>query len=191
MAGAFTAGVKPGGLTDGMQIRILLCYLVKSAGPLPRDIIEGALLQEELVNYFELGDAFAELEKQALLYRDEQERYAITEKGLSVADALAYDLPRSVRESAIRAVIGIQSWLHKAAMNRAHVEEQDGHYTVHCAIGEMGSDVLQLNVVMPDALTADVVKNRFISHGSEIYRALLNQLTEPAAEGDTPPEALR
>ena len=57
MAEAFTAGVKPGGLTDDTQIRILLCYLVKTAGPLTRDTLQGALLQEQLVNYFEFADA--------------------------------------------------------------------------------------------------------------------------------------
>ena len=55
MAEAFTAGVKPGGLTDDTQIRILLCYLIKTAGPLTRDTLQGALLQEQLVNYFDRG----------------------------------------------------------------------------------------------------------------------------------------
>ena len=38
MAGnAFTAGVKPGGLTTSTEIRILLCYLIQHAGtPLSR-----------------------------------------------------------------------------------------------------------------------------------------------------------
>ena len=29
---AFTAGVRPGGLTSSTEIRLLLCYLVKNAG---------------------------------------------------------------------------------------------------------------------------------------------------------------
>ena len=37
MAEAFTAGVRPGGLTDDTQIRMLLCYLVKVAGPVNAD----------------------------------------------------------------------------------------------------------------------------------------------------------
>ena len=57
MAEAFTAGVKPGGLTDDTQIRILLCYMIKTSGPLNRDTLQGALLQEQLVNYFEFADA--------------------------------------------------------------------------------------------------------------------------------------
>ena len=41
MAEAFTAGVRPGGLTDDTQIRMLLCYLVKVAGPVKRETIAG------------------------------------------------------------------------------------------------------------------------------------------------------
>lgn len=113
MAEAFTAGVKPGGLTDDTQIRILLCYLIKTAGPLTRDTLQGALLQEQLVNYFEFADALAEVQKQGLVTCTD-EQYSITDKGASVASTLAHDLPRTVRESAIRAVMQIQSWRHKA-----------------------------------------------------------------------------
>ena len=45
MAEAFTAGVKMGGLTSDTEIRLLLCYLVKTAGPVTRETLEGALLQ--------------------------------------------------------------------------------------------------------------------------------------------------
>ena len=48
MAEAFTAGVRPGGLTDDTQIRMLLCYLVKVAGPVKHETLQGALLQEQL-----------------------------------------------------------------------------------------------------------------------------------------------
>ena len=47
---AFTAGVRPGGLTDSTEIRLLLCYLVKNAGPITRTEIENALMEEQLVN---------------------------------------------------------------------------------------------------------------------------------------------
>ena len=66
MADAFTAGVKPGGLNTSTEIRILLCYLIKSAGPLTRDAMQGAVLEEQLVNYFEFVDALNELEEQGL-----------------------------------------------------------------------------------------------------------------------------
>ncbi|WP_346668726.1 DUF4364 family protein [uncultured Subdoligranulum sp.] len=190
MAEAFTAGVKPGGLTDDTQIRILLCYLVKTAGPLTRDTLQGALLQEQLVNYFEFADALVDVEKQQLVAQDESGLYSITEKGSTVADTLALDLPRTVRESAIRAVMQIQSWRHKAAMNRARVEEEDGEYTVWCAIGDLGSDVFRLQLAMPDKLTAETIKNNFTAHGSEIYSKVMDMLTQPSTEDDRPPVGL-
>ena len=190
MAEAFTAGVKPGGLTDDTQIRILLCYLIKVAGPLTRETLQGALLQEQLVNYFEFADALAELEKQRLVTVD-GDLYAVTPKGSTVADTLASDLPRTVRESAIRAVMQIQSWKHKAAMNRASIEEgPNGKYTVLCAIGDMGTDMFQLQMAMPDKLTAEMVKNNFIAHGSELYEKLMDILAQPSTENDRPPVGL-
>ena len=190
MAEAFTAGVKPGGLTDNTQIRILLCYLVKTAGPLTRDTLQGALLQEQLVNYFEFADALADVERQLLVSLDEDERYSITDKGSTVADTLAFDLPRTVRESAIRAVMQIQSWKHKAAMNRARIEEEDGEYVVWCAIGDMGSVVFRLQLAMPDKLTAETIRNNFTAHGSEIYSKVMDMLTQPSTEEDRPPAGL-
>lgn len=189
MAEAFTAGVKLGGLTSDTQIRILLCYLIKTAGPLTRDAMQGALLQEQLVNYFEFVDALGELEKQNLATEGPQ-GYTVTEKGAVVAETLSVDLPRSVRETAIQAVIRIQAWVHKAAQNHAAVERQGGEYIVTCTIRDMDTDMFQLRLAMPDQLTADAVKHRFIARGSQIYATLLTELTQPVTEQEQPPEAL-
>ena len=87
MAEAFTAGVRPGGLTDDTQIRMLLCYLVKVAGPVKRETMQGALLQEQLVNYFEFADALAEVEKQQLLADARKQADAIVAAGKASAEA--------------------------------------------------------------------------------------------------------
>ena len=93
---AFTAGVRPGGLTDSTEIRLLLCYLVKNAGPITRTEIENALMEEALVNYFEIGSCLDDITQQKLVTLTDG-RYTITEKGRKVAQELAYDLPRSLR----------------------------------------------------------------------------------------------
>jgi len=106
------------------------------------------------------------------------------------ADTLAYDLPRTVRESAIRAVMQIRSWRHRAASNRAVVQEKDGQFSVVCSIADMGSDVFRMELAMPDKLTAEMIKNNFIAHGSDIFPKLLNALTQPGSEDDRPPAGL-
>ena len=89
---AFTAGVRPGGLTNSTEIRLLLCYLVKNAGPITRTEIENALMEEALVNYFEIGSCLDDIARQQLVTAD-SDRYTITDKGRKVAQELAYDLP--------------------------------------------------------------------------------------------------
>ena len=182
MAEAFTAGVRPGGLTDDTQIRMLLCYLVKVAGPVKHETLQGALLQEQLVNYFEFADALAEVEKQKLVTVDSEGRYTITRKGATVADTLAYDLPRSVRERAVAAVLRCQTWARKEAKYSASITEKpDGHCSVRCTVKGLDEALFCLDLGTPDRLSAELVKKQFILKGNEIYQLLVNKLTEENA----------
>src|SRR5699024_5319532 len=82
---AFTAGVKPGGLNNSAEIRILLCYLIQNVPePLSQEEIERALLGEELVNYFELASALSQLCDRGLAKLDNG-RYHILPPGEEVA----------------------------------------------------------------------------------------------------------
>lgn len=178
---ALTAGVRVGGLNSRTEIRILLCYLIKNAAPVTRQQLEDALLDEELVNYFEMTDALGHLEQNALVELKE-DGYTITPKGGVIADTLASDLPRSVREKAIRAVLRCQLWMKKAAQNHAEVVKDEEGYHVVCSISDLGSEMFCLRVAMPDELTANAVKKRFIQDGSNIYALLMNSLAEPLEE---------
>ena len=157
---AFTAGVRPGGLTSSTEIRLLLCYLVKNAGPITRQEIENALMEEALVTL--TGDS-----------------YTITDKGRKVAQELAYDLPRSVRERAVAAVLRCQTWARKEAKYSASITEKaDGHCSIRCTVKGLDEDLFCLDLGTPDRLTAELVKKQFILKGNEIYQLLINKLTE-------------
>ena len=159
---AFTAGVRPGGLTDSTEIRLLLCYLVKNAGPITRTEIENALMEEALVNYFEIGSCLDDITQQKLVTLTDG-RYTITEKGRKVAQELAYDLPRSVRERAVAAVLRSQTWARKEAQYAARITEKpDGHCTIRCTIKALDQELFCLNIGTPDRLSADLVKKQFI-----------------------------
>ena len=177
---AFTYGVKPGGLTNSAEVRMLLCYLVQTAAPLTRQNIEDVLLKEQLVNYFELASSLADLEAQGLVTVDEAGIYHITPKGTAVTDELGFDLlPRTVRETAVRSALRAQQWVRKAAQHKAEVEKNEEGYQVRCSIDELGSEVFGLRFTLPDPLTADLVKTAFVERGDEIYALLLETLTTP------------
>lgn len=175
---AFTAGVKPGGLTDGHQIRLLLCYLITNAGPLTKDEIVTALLAEQLVNYFEISSGLEELCARGLADCSDGS-YTITEKGRSVAATLESELPRSVRESAVQAAVRAQAWNKKSASYSAQIQETDAGYSIRCTIRGMAEEDFCLQLMMPDRMTAELVKKRFILRGNEIYDLLMHALTDP------------
>ena len=175
---AFTAGVRPGGLTNSTEIRLLLCYLVKNAGPITRTEIENALMEEALVNYFEIGSCLDDITRQSLVTL-QNDRYTITEKGRKVAQELAYDLPRSVRERAVAAVFRAQTWARKEAEYSARITEKaDGHCSVRCMVKALDQELFCLDLGTPDRLSAELVKKQFILKGNEIYQMLITKLTE-------------
>lgn len=173
---AFTAGVKPGGLTTSTEIRILLCYLLSRVNtPLTRQEIENALIGQELVNYFELADALGSLcEKGHLVCQND--RYAISESGRALAGALESDLPRTVRDAAVGAVISAQAYDRKKAQHHACYEKCDKGYTVHCSIDDLGQTVFSLDLYMPDELSAKMVEKRFVEQGDDVFASLLSLL---------------
>lgn len=177
---AFTAGVKPGGLTNTTQIRILLCYVIRTvAQPLSRSELEQAMLEKELINYFELVAGLSDLEQQNLVIL-ENDRYRITEQGRKVADLLLTDLPRSIREQAVQAAVFAQQWARKKAENKATISPVFGGFQLDCYIQELGQTVFQLSLLMPDRATAESARDVFIEKGADFYKIMLATLSNSA-----------
>ena len=96
-----------------------------------------------------------------------------------MAQELAYDLPRSVRERAVAAVLRCQTWARKEAKYSGSItEKEDGHCTIRCTVKGLDSELFCLDLGTPDRLTAELVKKQFILKGNEIYQMLINKLTE-------------
>lgn len=175
---AFTANVKPGGLTNSTQIRILLCTLIAHAAhPPTKEELEQALLKEALVNYFELASSLSELESQQLVELDDEGCYRITAAGEAIVQTLRGDVPTSVQECAQKALRAMQ----KAARNLQDYQVdiipcQDGFHLC-CSIQENGMELFSVKIYMPDFETAQKAKIHFIENGSDIHKLLLSTLT--------------
>ena len=105
---AFTGGVAPGGLRSKSDIRILICYMLKSVNaPLSGDDIIKVLQEKSLANYFEASDALSALVSLGNVTREEDNTYVLTKRGKSVADDLEQLIPSSVL--ALRTTMGSES----------------------------------------------------------------------------------
>ncbi len=180
----FTEGVKPGGLTGSLEIRILLCYILDSVEPpVPRDMLSEVLVGEELANYFAMADGIGQLLEQALVTENET-GLTITEAGKTVARTLYDEVPRTVRDTAVRGVIRAQQLLANSAAYKAEVVKLENGRLVKCAIDDEAGPLFGLDLYMPDDLTADAVKTAFTEKGDTIYKLVLAALTgnKPLAE---------
>ncbi|NLW77897.1 MAG: DUF4364 family protein [Ruminococcaceae bacterium] len=173
----FNEGVKPGGLTSGTEIRILLCYLLDNIpGAVSRTQLEEALLGEALVNYFALAESLAQLREQALVAGPD-DALEITKAGRTVGRTLAHDVPRTVREAAVRGLIRAQQYAAKAAAHHSEILQLESGRAVACSIQDGSGQLFQMQLYMPDTLTAEAVREKFIESGDVIYKLVLAALT--------------
>ena len=61
---AIDAGIDPGGLRKRSNVRLLICYIIDSVRkPIKKDLVITAMQKNGIANYFEILDAFNDLQK--------------------------------------------------------------------------------------------------------------------------------
>ena len=173
---AFTAGVRPGGLTDETQIRILVCYIVENFSPVSQQELQETLWSEQLVNYFELFAAVAELVHLGHL-RESEDGYHITASGSMAANDLTTAVPRSVRDRAMNAMLKFRARQKKLAQNRADVRPYGKEYQLRCKTEDMGQTILDMTLTFPDLELAEHARELFIENADAVFQLLVAGLT--------------
>ena len=175
---AFTGGVAPGGLRSKSDIRILICYLLKSVdAPLSGEDIIRVMQEKALANYFEVNDALSALVSLGNIRREEDGTYVLEPQGKSVADNLDVLLPLSVRDKAIAAAMSMLASAKIERENAVTTTRTDNGYNVSCHISGGDMELMNLTVYVPDLYQARVVKKNFHRDPQRIYSLLLVALT--------------
>lgn len=175
---AFTGGVAPGGLRSKSDIRILICYLLKSVdAPLSGEDIIRVMQEKALANYFEVNDALSALVSLGNIRREEDGTYVLEPQGKSVADNLDVLLPLSVRDKAIAAAMSMLASAKIERENAVTTTRIDNGYNVSCHISGGDMELMNLTVYVPDLYQARVVKKNFHRDPQRIYSLLLAALT--------------
>ncbi len=180
---AMTAGVKPGGLNSKHTIRVLMCYLIDTMKePITQYQLERAMVENELVNFFEIGDALSRLEKNRLVLMDENGGYTVTEDGHMVAQSLYTEVPLTVRESAYKAAINCLEYTKLAEYTRVSVKKtQHGDYRVTCAILDKDIEIFTVSMTIDEENLAEYIEKRLFDKGNEVYKCMLATLTGNSA----------
>ena len=175
---AFTGGIAPGGLRSKSDIRILICYILKSVNaPLSGEDIIHILQEKSLANYFEANDALSALVALGNVRKEEDDTYVLEPQGKSVADNLDVLLPLSVRDKAIAAAMNLLSSAKMERENAVTTQRTENGYNVTCHISGGDMELMNLTVYVPDLYQARVVKKNFHRDPQRVYNLLLAALT--------------
>ncbi len=176
---AMTAGVKPGGLNSKQTIRILMCYIIDSMKePITQYQIERAMVENELVNYFEIGDALSRLEKSDLIKMNDKGGYTVTNDGHMVAQTLHTEVPLTVREQAYHAAINCMEYTKLAEYTRVSIAKTpQGDYAVTCKLLDGEVEIFSMMMTFDEENLAEYIKERVFNNGNEIYQCMLATLT--------------
>jgi hypothetical protein len=179
---AFDAGVAPDGIKDTNDIKILICYLLKNIdNPLSFENISEILLQDELVNYFEIVKAVDDLLASGhidLVMQHEQKCYKSTKLGAGTAELFERRLPFSVKEKSVKAAINLLAKIKRESENSVEITENTASgLNVCCKILDMNDALLSINLFVPDKLQAEMVKKHFLANPELVYKGVLSLLT--------------
>lgn len=185
----FNEGVEPGGLKNADEIKILICYLLKSVGkPLSFDNLNEILQRDGLCNYFGFASSLHELLASGhidLIKDNENESYKVTKLGAETAALFERRLPLSVRDKAVGSAIKLLARIKRESENRVEIEENGSGYCVTCSVLDMNDTLMQVKLFVPDRTQADTIKKHFQERPEVIYKGILALMTgdvEAAAE---------
>ncbi len=179
---AFDAGIELGGLRNRDDIRLLICYLLKSVeSPMTRQMLNDAMQEDGLANYFEVGQAIEELMKTGNIVFDlqgEEEVFTVTDKGREAAEMLQTSLPRTVREKAVNAAIRLITKARVERENNIEVEKDpQGGFKITFTLFDQKTEFMKLTVHVNDELQLEQVKNNFINDPAKVYSTIITSLT--------------
>jgi hypothetical protein len=167
-------------LTDSFKITVLICYLLNELGALTEYQLTKILTLDEVVNHFDLTEAFGVLENKKLadfVERKGERFYEINDSGRTIA-AEAGSVPLSVRENSMREGRRIlaEIELRKTVSWKVHKREkgEKGYNFNVRFLNELGGpDMMEINLYAPSEDSALDIQRRFLERPLDIVRKIM------------------
>lgn len=177
---AFAGGIEIGGLRSILEIKILICYILKSVKtPMKRNQICDSLQKTGLVNYFDANSAIDELLENGTIVEVEyvgEIHLEVTPLGASSATALENQLLPGVRDRAVKAALNIVARATSERENKVSIERLEDSVNVTFEIESLGQTMLSLTLNVADVLQAEQLKDGFLDDPGALYSDIIDRL---------------
>lgn len=181
---AFTGGIDHGGLTNDFEVKILLCCVI---GHLKESVtgeeLRKILTSTELVNYFEVSDAYSELKNAGQLVQNPADAsLSLSSLGQKTVEEFEKSLPLSVREKCYAAADSYVLLRRRKEEIRIDYRQVPDGYQCTVVMKDYGTDLIDFTFFLPTEQTCKAVRDRIYSNPTLIYKGLLAVLTGSASD---------
>ena len=177
---ALTGGIVLGGMRTKGDIRVLLCYILKSLdAPFSKSGLNEVLQTTSLANFFEVNDALSALLEAGLIVsekRESDEYFTLTDAGRDVADRLDTYLPKDVRKTAVACAMSLLAKERAARGADARIIRLEKGYHVQLTVRERDTVMMQTLLYAADSIQANAIADAFMNDPAGLYRGVINAL---------------
>ena len=178
---AFTGGIRPGGLTNDFEVKILICYLLNNVKTvMTKSQLLEVISESNFVNYFELMEALSELKASGniifLNSSNGDEILKLSEIGVKTSETFSDTLPITVKEKSLElAQRHIQYEKRKEEIDVSYDKVHDG-YQLKLKFKDIGTDLLNLSIFIPTEKQCKEIKEQIYRDPTLVYRGILSVL---------------
>lgn len=170
--------VRPGGLTEESDIRVLICFLLKTiSSGLTRDQMDRIIWDDNRVSYFGYLAALDGLVQNGMLTLNDGV-YTVTPAGIEASGVLENALPRAIRDAVLARAIVV---LHREQIqneNSAEVIGGENGVSVLCRSRDADRDLMRLEFAADNRDIAQALAAQFMRQPGAVYRAAFYALTD-------------
>lgn len=177
----FSEGIAPGGLRDRADIKLLVCYLLKTLKKsLTRTQINEILQEYSVANYFEVNGAISELISNNQIISelvDGDELITITGHAEISTGNIERSIPKSVREKSINAALKILERERVMKESKVEVTPLEHGFHVTFIVMDVDTELLKITVYVADESQVELVKRNFYNNAITVYSDVISSLT--------------
>jgi hypothetical protein len=175
----FDEGINPGGMRSKNEIRILICYLIKSVkSPINKEVVLEALQKKGLANYFESSACFDDLVKHKNIEKTEEGKYILTKDGELIVTQLESTISVTAREKAFLCAMSLIEEEKINKENKVEIVKTENGYNVKCTISGGEMNLFYFEMYAPDYSQAKIIKKNFRHNPELVYKTMLSVLAK-------------
>ena len=167
----------PGMLTNIIDIKILICYLLNAVGePMDKEQMIDMIFENDIAEYFDLRAAVMQLVENGNVSESADGTLTLTDSGKEAAEQLESTLPFTAREKVVREGLKITTLSKRKKGNKAEIEKTKDGIFVKCYLLDDTQEVFTFKLLVPDEFQANMVKEKFLENPALVYKNFISSL---------------